>query len=536
MSHLIRPLMCEGGHKAGITTLKLIVMGNPSGAAESGNGQDSVSRREFGSFLGMAVLGSLVPGAGIVAAGRRWGWFVLAGWSGLIAGMVFGAYQLGVDGLIELGTDAERLRALAPALLMIAAAWLVIAVVSFNMLQSEHMPAPHRASGAVAVIASASLVVAPLVLTARNIDTQGDLLERVFASRDDRSLTAPENTGTVEDPWSATPRLNFLLLGSDAGPGRDGVRPDTIIVASVDTRSGDAVLFSLPRNLERVPFPADSPLAEHYPNGFTGYGDPNEWLLNAVYRNVPAQYPDVFEDSAFPGADATKWAVEGALGIDIHYFAMVNLEGFERMVDALGGITINVRYRVPIGTKLSQYTGTCTEPLGWIEPGLNQHLDGFHALWYARARCGPPPVTDDYNRMERQRCVIGAIAEQVNPINVLRNYQRIAGATEDLILTDIPQDMLPDLVDLGREVQEGTISSLAFTDDVVAPGSPDYEELHELVAESLTKPSENGSAGSGNGNGSGGGLPVDVQTPNADEGDHGGEDDVVGAESLASVC
>lgn len=504
-------------------------MGFPESVAEPGSGQDSESRREFGSFLGMTVLGSLVPGAGIVAAGRRWGWYVVVGWAGLIAGMSFGAFQLGSDGLIELGTDSARLRILAPALLIIAAVWLAISVLSFSMLQTERMSGSQRATGAVAVVVVSTLVVAPLVLTARNVDTQGDLIERVFASHDDRSLTSPHDAGTVEDPWAGRPRLNILLLGSDAGPGRDGVRPDTIILASIDTRSGDTVLFSLPRNLQRVPFPDDSPLAEFYPNGFTGYDDPNEYLLNAVYNNVPNLHPDIFDGATFAGADATKWAVEGALGLDVHYFVMVNLEGFERMVDALGGITIDVRYRVPIGTKLS-YSGTCTEALGWIEPGLNQHLDGFHALWYARARCGPPPVTDDYNRMERQRCVIGAIAEQVSPASLLRNYQRVAAATEDLILTDIPQDRLPAFVALGRDVQEATISSLAFTNDVLVPSNPDYDEVHELVEETLAK-SRKGGGGNASGGKSGDGLPVDVQTPDEEAGDEEGD-----AESLKTVC
>ena len=60
------------------------------------------------------------------------------------------------------------------------------------------------------------------------------------------------------------------------------------------------MLLSLPRNLQRVPFPEGSPLHELYPEGFSGPGNPNEWLLNAVYKNVPAMHPDVFADSSFP--------------------------------------------------------------------------------------------------------------------------------------------------------------------------------------------------------------------------------------------
>ena len=509
---------------------KLIVMGTSEGAPAPYGRQES-AKRGFGSFLGLVVFGSLVPGTGLIAAGRRWGWWVLAAWVGLIAGMVFGAFQLGAEGLIELGTDTERLKVLGPALFVIAGLWLAVAVVSFYALQPRRMPQSHRAYGAVAVIVSASLVVAPLAMVARNLDTQSDLIERVFASHDDQSLTAPGD-GTVGDPWSGRPRLNILLLGSDAGPGRPGVRPDTQILASIDTRTGDTVLLSLPRNLQRVPFPEDSPLAELYPNGYIGSGDPNEYLLNAVYGNVPALHPEIFAGSAFAGADANKWAVEGALGMEVHYFVMVNLEGFEQMVDALGGVTIDVHYRIPIGNKLDERTGVCTEPIGWIEPGLNQHLDGTQALWFARARCGPPPVTDDYNRMERQRCVIGAVADQVNPLTVLRNYQRIAAATEDLIATDIPQDRLPDLVSLARDVQDATISSLAFTDDVVAPQYPDYERMHELAAEAIAATPGDNDTSTASGAVGGQGLPAGQPIPTTGQ----NEDAEPGAESLTSLC
>src|SRR5699024_4723152 len=134
-----------------------------------------------------------------------------------------------------------------------------------------------------------------------------------------------------------------------------------------------------------------------------------EFMLNAVYKNLPAQHPEAFTGSDDAGADANKWAVEGALGIEIHYYMRVNLASFAGIVDALGGITLDVPRDIPIGNK-SLPGGGCTPAKGYIDAGTNQLLDGYEALWFARSRCG----ADDYDRMARQQCVIDAIVSQAN--------------------------------------------------------------------------------------------------------------------------
>ena len=68
--------------------------------------------------------------------------------------------------------------------------------------------------------------------------------------------------GTGVDPWEGVSRVNMLLLGSDAGDDRIGTRTDSMIVASINPQTGDTLLFSLPRNLENVPFPKTNPLSK----------------------------------------------------------------------------------------------------------------------------------------------------------------------------------------------------------------------------------------------------------------------------------
>lgn len=498
-------------------------------------------RRGFGRFLSLVTLGALMPGVGLIATGRRLaGWIILGAWVGLVAGTLVGILRAGRTGLVTIGSSPATLRVVGVALLAVAALWLLSATISLYLLQHPALTGVQRFAGAVAVIAVMSLVITPLVTLASHSRTQTQLIDRVFASNDQTSLTAPTRPPDPVDPWAGQPTVNVLLLGGDGGEGREGVRPDTVILASIDTASGRTVLLSLPRNLQRVPFAEDSPLHEIYPRGFTGPGDPNEWLLNAIYKNVPQMHPEVFEASSFPGADAMKWAVEGALGLDVDYFVLVNLDGFKQIVDALGGITIDVQYRVPIGTKLNERTGRCTEALDWIEPGPNQRLDGHRALWYARARCGPPPVTDDYNRMERQRCVIGAMIDEARPMTLLRHYRRLAGALEDVFFTDVPQTLLPALAELTGRIQGSAVSSLAFTDDVITPADPDYELLHSLAAEAVeTPPPTTADGPPGDGTPSDG-TPASSTSPPADaepgDEDAATPDPVEEPQSLDAVC
>ena len=88
------------------------------------------------------------------------------------------------------------------------------------------------------------------MLVGRLAATQRDLIAGVF---DDNGKSATVDPGS--DPFGDQERVNVLLLGGDGGEDRDGVRTDTVIVASIDTETGDTTLFSLPRNLENLPFP-----------------------------------------------------------------------------------------------------------------------------------------------------------------------------------------------------------------------------------------------------------------------------------------
>ena len=430
----------------------------------------------FPLALGLTVLGTLVPGAGLVAAGmRRLGVFVLS---------LFGILAIGAA--LVLATQRQEILhwAVQPGTLMtvgivfplLGIAWVSVIVGTWRSVQPRDASLLERTVGSALVVGLSLAVLLPLAVGGRYAQVQKGVVEHVFAGEDSKSATRPKNV-TRKDPWGGQNRVNVLLLGGDGGKGRIGVRPDSLQVASIDTHTGDTVLFSLPRNLEKVPFPPGSVLANAYPDGvYAGEGDQLEWMLNSIYQNVPAQHPDLL-DSDNPGADATKLAIGEALGLRLDYFVLINLNGFTQLINALGGITVNVNSRVAIGGA----TDEGVPPKGWIEPGPDQHLDGYHALWFARGRYG----SDDYQRMERQRCTMKAIIDQADPGKVLTRYEAIAQSSKEIVFTDIPGALLPAFVDLSMKVKGADVTSIAFTNKIIHAWDPDYDLIRSMVRKAV---------------------------------------------------
>lgn len=451
--------------------------------------QQQAHQRSLRRYYAATVVSGIVPGAGLMLAGRRRLGALILSLAGLVLLAVVALLLLFDTRRLALtvALRPDLLAAIGVGLAVAAVLWVLMVVLSHRLLEPAGLDLGYRLGGSLIVIVLCSLVAAPLGLASRYAFVQGDLINTVFPTShgstgiDYPSKTSPDDS-TQDNPWGDRQRVNVLLLGGDSGPERTGTRTDTMIVASIDVSTGDTVLFSLPRNLEKAPFP-EGPLRRAYPNGFTAPGPPGVYILNAVYDVVPAENPKLFEGSPNPGADAIKMVTGETLGLDVHYYAMVNLAGFERLIDALGGITLNVPTEIPIGTKVLA-PGVCAEPEGFIQPGV-QELNGSEALSFARARCGAPGVADDYDRMLRQRCVVGAIIEQADPGTVIRRYQQIADVTKDIVSTDIPQQLLPAFADLALKVKDAQVRTLAFTDEVISTLDPDYDKIRTLVTKSL---------------------------------------------------
>jgi LCP family protein required for cell wall assembly len=265
-------------------------------------------------------------------------------------------------------------------------------------------------------------------------------------------------------------RYNVLLLGGDSGAGRWGLRPDSMTIASIDEDTGRTVLIGLPRNMASFPFAKGSVMREQFPDGFDCEG----CYLNGV-STWAQDNTELFPDSDNPGVDATIMAIEGITGLKINYWAMVNLAGFKDLVDAVGGVTLNVRQPIPVG-------GLGSDVTGYIEPGVRK-LDGHDTLWYARAREG----SDDYSRMARQKCVMNAMLEQVSPQTAIRNFSDIATASSEMLSTNVPSSEFATFVSLALKARTQKISSLSLVPPMINTGDPDIKLVHRKVAEAIDR-------------------------------------------------
>jgi LCP family protein required for cell wall assembly len=204
-----------------------------------------------------------------------------------------------------------------------------------------------------------------------------------------------------------------------------------------------------------------------------------------MYENVPKAHPGILGQTDNMGADVVKLAASAALGLDIDYYMQVNLAGFRQIIDAIGGITVNVNYRVPIGGDYGAGPGSNSEkkPSGYIEPGPNQKLDGYHALWFARGRYG----LSDPSRQERQRCTIHALVNSVNPATLVTKYQQIAAAGKQLLRTDIPQEILPAFIELGLKVKKAKVTNIDLDKNKNFPTgrNPNYEAMREIIQKAI---------------------------------------------------
>ncbi|WP_208321424.1 LCP family protein [Microbacterium hydrocarbonoxydans] len=291
---------------------------------------------------------------------------------------------------------------------------------------------------------------------------------------------------------------NILLLGADSGEGRDSMRFDSISVVSVNAATGAVTITGIPRELPNAPFSEGSPMQALYPDGFEGHSSSscgwNGWMNHV--RNAAETcredagaglYPDAAAHGSEPGIEATKDAAEGVLGIEIPYYVFVDMHGFAALVDALGGVDINVTERLPEGGGPA-YEGQPVEEwaTGWIEVG-QQKMDGETAQWYARSRY----TTSDWDRMKRQRELQEAILAQFTPQTVLTRFNEVAAAGTALISTDLPQDKLPEFFELVTKAKKLPVTTIELTPEFgVDEHEPDYAHIHEMIQQTLHPPTE----------------------------------------------
>ncbi|HEY0636724.1 MAG TPA: LCP family protein, partial [Pseudonocardiaceae bacterium] len=447
--------------------------------------------------LGAALLitagSAVLPGSGHLVLRRRTTGYLLTGLF-LLGVVVAGFVLLTVPRteLVEYALSSDSLTVITLGCVLAAVVWLGVVLRTYDLARPRRLGGGQQALGALVVLALCMGVSAPFGYAAYTANSSRQLINSLFPSGGDGEGGAP--AGDVEA--IKKPRLNILLLGSDAGSGRIGTRTDTMVVASIDTKTGATILFSLPRNIARAQFPEDSAMAEEFPRGFHDPRDPQsgDYLLNAVYaygEANPTLAPK--EPSRDPGLNLLYSSISTILGLELDYYIVVNMQGFAAIIDALGGLDVNVGpERVPMGG-IGPF-GEKVRPFGYIEPGL-QHLTGDQALWFARSRTN----STDYVRMGRQRCLLQYVIDQKSPIDVLKNFQAVASATTNSVSTNIPQEVLAPLMTLAGQAKSRPMESIAFDPNLPDPGqqdgkfdtgNPDYDYVRQVVRTAIAPKAE----------------------------------------------
>jgi LCP family protein required for cell wall assembly len=252
----------------------------------------------------------------------------------------------------------------------------------------------------------------------------------------------------------------------------------------VDAKTGQTAIISVPRNLQNAQFSEGSPMRKIYPDGYN-CGD--ECLVNAINTEVTNKYKDLYPGVEDPGAQATLEAVSGTLGLKVQAYVLVDMAGFAKLIDAMGGIKIKAGGWVPMSGYFDEVTRTHGMPLGWIPAG-EQTLDGEHALWYGRSR----EYVDDYSRIQRQQCVQQAMLKQLDPATLLSKFEDIASAGTKVVESNISSSQLGSFVDLamkakGQQVKRLTIGPPDF--DASFSTVPDFDVIHSKVDQLLASAS-----------------------------------------------
>ena len=262
---------------------------------------------------------------------------------------------------------------------------------------------------------------------------------------------SPTPTPLAGPEWLHDGRLDILLLGSDAGPGRFSARPDAVLLVSVEVETGRVALFGFPRYMNNIPMPPEA--ADMFKDGrYPGY-------LNALYvaaLNNPRRFP--FNDEA--GWGLMTGVVQELSGAHIDGYMVIDLFGFERMVDALGGVWIDVP---PPGVVDANYGLGDRRVVSMRLSAGCQELNGRRTLFFSRTR----HQDSDIHRLRRQLITLQSLRKSYDPLEVLPRVPQILDAAGEAFHTSFAPQDLPFLADVAAAVDHDHVERIVFS-------APDY--------------------------------------------------------------
>lgn len=248
-----------------------------------------------------------------------------------------------------------------------------------------------------------------------------------------------------------TGRTNFLLVGT-GGEGHEGASlTDTIMIASIDYDQKIVPMISIPRDL------------------FVETDELGNMKINGVYAYAKNKWGES------EGMYYLKDQISEMMGLPIQYYVKVNFAGFEKIVDSIGGVDIDVENAIydpeyPKGETIYYETFK-------IDKGF-QHINGATALKYARSR----KSTSDYDRARRQQQLLYAIKDQALSMNVLTDPGKISAlysSVADSIDTNLTLTEIIELAKLSREFNKDDVFPIVLNEDPTSCGGLLYTPVRE---------------------------------------------------------
>jgi LCP family protein required for cell wall assembly len=315
------------------------------------------------------------------------------------------------------------------------------------------------------------------------------------------SLPPASNVATN---WDADGYLNVLLVGADQGSGRNSLRTDTMILLQVKVATGQAAMYGIPRNLFNVPLPPQWADAWDCHCFYGYYGSPaagGNYMLNALWQWAAVRAPEKFPVPGASQFERGMKVLEGTIGeltgTHVDGVVYINLLGFVKLVDDLGGIEMYVPKRL-YDARMPKPDGPGTFVLDI--PVGQQHFDGQTALAYARSRHS----SDDTDRMGRQQAVIKAIRNTISPCTILPRIPSLLSDLGGMLWTDLPRDDASRIAGLASAIGGNNVQSFSF---IPQNGYPEYvtpavvAKIRNTVAHGLDKAPKPSSGGGSSGGG-----------------------------------
>jgi LCP family protein required for cell wall assembly len=311
--------------------------------------------------------------------------------------------------------------------------------------------------GLVGIVVIAILVVLPHIAIYQYGTLLGDTFGKIFNGPPLGAAPGPSNAPGPTPGESQ--RINVMLIGVDALQNRTEDLTDTMMVASLDPVGHTVSLISIPRDLVNTPL---------------GNGNVFAPKLNSLMSYANSHPKD------FPkgGIRTLEDALGSLLGIQIHYYARLDFGGFIKMIDAVGGVDVNVPHGFNDPTYDAYGFAKSGYGTGYSITAGPHHFDGINALAYARSR--KALGESDFTRQARQQQILIALKDKVSKDgSIVFELPKLLDAIGQTVHTDLPVDRLPGLAAIMDEVGSKDITTVVIRAPLLHYKSTIYGDSEE---------------------------------------------------------